>query len=254
MRGKPTDEILEELENSGDAAIRAQIGECRQLAGFWPELTADFAREHERRTTPGTSSTLARGERGESRAESRTDRTESRTDSRAESRATDRERERLRRERDRESRPGSSGSYRERDRDRERERDKERERHRADRGDRPRSDSLRHREHERERGKEKEREPQTRVTVEVEVDGHAVAGSSTAAPTRPSPPARLLEGVPLAVQEAWICEDLMFVLQGVEGELIRYAEGYDPLDVEQRLQGARWQVDPSLGKFLEVIP
>lgn len=41
----------------------------------------------------------------------------------------------------------------------------------------------------------------------------------------------------------------MFVLQGVEGELIRYAEGYDSMDVEQRLQGARWQVDSTLGEL-----
>ena len=36
--------------------------------------------------------------------------------------------------------------------------------------------------------------------------------------------------------------------QGVEGSLIKYAEGYDPLDETQRLQGAKWRVDPSLGK------
>lgn len=73
---------------------------------------------------------------------------------------------------------------------------------------------------------------------------------------------RMLEGVPLEVQEAWICEDLIFVLQvrphrplimgfadafkGIEGTLIRYAEGYDPLDEDQRLRGARWRVDQSL--------
>jgi gamma-tubulin complex component 2 len=37
--------------------------------------------------------------------------------------------------------------------------------------------------------------------------------------------------------------------QGVEGTLIRYDEGYDPLDEDQRLQGARWKVDPSLGEL-----
>lgn len=74
-----------------------------------------------------------------------------------------------------------------------------------------------------------------------------------------------LVGVPLEVQEAWICEDLMFVLQvsrritsilktetltrkGIEGSLIRYDEGYDPLDEDQRLQGAKWRIDPSLGE------
>jgi hypothetical protein len=38
------------------------------------------------------------------------------------------------------------------------------------------------------------------------------------------------------------------IRQGVEGSLIRYDEGYDPLDEDQRLQGARWRVDPSLGE------
>ena len=81
--------------------------------------------------------------------------------------------------------------------------------------------------------------------------------------------ARQLDGVPLEIQEAWVCEDLIFVLQvsivfvcfalcvvhgltggsqGGEGSLIRYDESYDPLDEDQRLQGARWRVDPSLGE------
>ncbi len=85
---------------------------------------------------------------------------------------------------------------------------------------------------------------------------------------------RLLDGVPLEVQEAWICEDLMFVLkvrlrflfrsvssrpegicadylmpqQGIEGSLIRYDEDYDPLDEYQRLRGVKWRIDPSLGE------
>lgn len=35
--------------------------------------------------------------------------------------------------------------------------------------------------------------------------------------------------------------------KGVEGSLISYDEGFDPLDEDQRLQGAKWKVDPSLG-------
>ncbi|KAK8864313.1 hypothetical protein IAR55_001560 [Kwoniella newhampshirensis] len=61
---------------------------------------------------------------------------------------------------------------------------------------------------------------------------------------------RLLDGVPLEVQEAWICEDLLFVLQGVEGSLIRYDDGYDPLDEDQRSRGARWKIDSSLDSSL----
>ncbi|TXT13790.1 hypothetical protein VHUM_01157 [Vanrija humicola] len=72
------------------------------------------------------------------------------------------------------------------------------------------------------------------------------------APDTPQPAAerKLLDGVPLDVQEAWICEDMLFVLQGVEGSLIRYAEDYDPLDADQRLRGARWRIDPSLDPSL----
>lgn len=70
------------------------------------------------------------------------------------------------------------------------------------------------------------------------------------APDSPAPSRRLLDGVPLPVQEAWVCEDFMYLLQGVEGSLITYAEGYDPTDAEQRLKGARWHVDPSLDPSL----
>ncbi|ORY34102.1 Spc98 family-domain-containing protein [Naematelia encephala] len=62
--------------------------------------------------------------------------------------------------------------------------------------------------------------------------------------------ARLLDRVPLEVQEAWICEDLLYVLQGVEGSLIRYDEAYDSLDEIQRIRGARWHIDPSLDTSL----
>ncbi|WVQ80641.1 hypothetical protein IAT38_002746 [Cryptococcus sp. DSM 104549] len=69
-------------------------------------------------------------------------------------------------------------------------------------------------------------------------------------PEEPEEDERLLDGVPLEVQEAWICEDLLFVLQGVEGTLIRYDAAYDPLDEEQRVKGAKWRVDPSLDPSL----
>ena len=41
-------------------------------------------------------------------------------------------------------------------------------------------------------------------------------------------PERQLDGVPLEVQEAWICEDLMFVLQVSP----LYASGCDACDVD----------------------
>lgn len=36
----------------------------------------------------------------------------------------------------------------------------------------------------------------------------------------------------------------------MEGQLIRYEDGYDPLDEVQRLRGAQWRVDASLGKHM----
>ena len=77
----------------------------------------------------------------------------------------------------------------------------------------------------------------------------------------------LLSEVPLEVQEAWICEDLGFVLQvrrepvlavyhtylddprlqGVEGEIIRYDPSYDRANPLHQLRGVKWTIDPSLG-------
>lgn len=82
---------------------------------------------------------------------------------------------------------------------------------------------------------------------EREIEVQVVIRDGTQSPVKQ--PERLLDGVPLEVQEAWVCEDLMFVLQGLEGSLIRYADGYDPLDSDSRLRGARWSVDPSLGEL-----
>lgn len=88
--------------------------------------------------------------------------------------------------------------------------------------------------------------PSSRVR-EREIEVQVVIRDGTQSPVKQ--PERLLDGVPLEVQEAWVCEDLMFVLQGLEGSLIRYADGYDPLDSDSRLRGARWSVDPSLGEL-----
>ncbi|GMK55329.1 hypothetical protein CspeluHIS016_0203850 [Cutaneotrichosporon spelunceum] len=91
---------------------------------------------------------------------------------------------------------------------------------------------------------ERERErPDSRRMIDVEI---RQVEREAPVPSSPAPMGRLLDGVPLPIQEAWVCEDFMFLLQGVEGSLITYAEGYDPTDAEQRLKGARWRVDPSL--------
>lgn len=39
----------------------------------------------------------------------------------------------------------------------------------------------------------------------------------------------------------------------MEGVLIRYDEGYDPLDEEQRVKGAKWRVNPLLGYFISHV-
>ncbi|EIW70708.1 gamma-tubulin complex component 2 [Tremella mesenterica] len=91
-------------------------------------------------------------------------------------------------------------------------------------------------------GKEPERSPAQTLPAEESLVNGVVSGTAKEV--------RLLDGVPLEIQEAWICEDLMFVLQGVEGTLIRYDDNYDPLDATQRLQGVKWRVDPSLDPSL----
>lgn len=92
-------------------------------------------------------------------------------------------------------------------------------------------------------GKAKAKEREIVVRLTRDEDGNILNGSEGNEDQE-----RKLDGVPREIQEAWICEDLMFVLQGVEGELVRYDSDYDPLDEISRLKGARWRVDPSLGE------
>lgn len=55
-----------------------------------------------------------------------------------------------------------------------------------------------------------------------------------------------LVGMPRAVQEAAIVEDLLYVLIGIEGQLISFAPGYEPNDVASQLRGVTFTVDSSL--------
>ncbi|WVQ72425.1 hypothetical protein IAR50_001977 [Cryptococcus sp. DSM 104548] len=103
------------------------------------------------------------------------------------------------------------------------------------------SDERQGSERQREGGKGKERQRVVDPAPEPEVQMSNLAIEEEE---------RLLDGVPLEVQEAWICEDLLFILQGIEGTLIRFSETYDHLDEGQRLQGAKWTVNPDLDPSL----
>ncbi|BEI84976.1 hypothetical protein CcaverHIS002_0503770 [Cutaneotrichosporon cavernicola] len=129
-------------------------------------------------------------------------------------------------------------------------------RYNVERDARPSSSASGHRDprrsvegHVRERDREQRERRDVRRERVIDVEIQQVEREAPV-PSSPVPPRRLLDGVPLPVQEAWVCEDFMYLLQGVEGSLITYAEGYDPLDAEQRLKGARWRVDPSLDPSL----
>ncbi|KAJ9109172.1 hypothetical protein QFC21_000501 [Naganishia friedmannii] len=64
---------------------------------------------------------------------------------------------------------------------------------------------------------------------------------------------RLLDCVPLSVQEAWVCEDLGYALQGIECEVIRYDPSYNRADPIHQLRGVKWTVDPSLDPSLRSV-
>ena len=100
--------------------------------------------------------------------------------------------------------------------------------------------------------------PEREVDIRLELD----AGE-------PEAEERLLDGVGLDIQEAWLCEDLLYALQvghavpcpsdqklirtqGVEGSLIRYDDLYDPMDEDQRLRGVKWKLDPSISEPLSL--
>lgn len=102
----------------------------------------------------------------------------------------------------------------------------------------------------RERYRSTHVEPRKPVELEEEVTVRREDLVHTDAPVAQE---RKLEGVPVIVQESWICEDLRFVLQGVSGELIQYADDYDPEDETQRLRGTRWKIDPSMDPSLRYL-
>jgi len=56
-----------------------------------------------------------------------------------------------------------------------------------------------------------------------------------------------LADVPLDLQEALIVEDLLYVLMGIEGERIDFDADYSPADEADRLRGATFVVDQTLG-------
>ena len=54
----------------------------------------------------------------------------------------------------------------------------------------------------------------------------------------------------LEAQEAVIIEDLLFAFMGYEGQYIRFAKGYDPLQERDRLSGPPWRILPGLDPSL----
>lgn len=66
---------------------------------------------------------------------------------------------------------------------------------------------------EQRKGKAPERVREREVEVQVRVENRLVGDHEEEDAAQPEAPEQLLDGVPLEVQEAWICEDLMFVLQ-----------------------------------------
>ncbi|KAL7412307.1 Spc98 family-domain-containing protein [Mrakia frigida] len=63
---------------------------------------------------------------------------------------------------------------------------------------------------------------------------------------------QLLE-VPLEVQEAMVLKDLLFVLLGIEGELITFDPAYDPTVETCRMEGPGWVVDSGLDPSLSSV-
>ncbi|KAL2120489.1 hypothetical protein VTJ04DRAFT_4516 [Mycothermus thermophilus] len=71
--------------------------------------------------------------------------------------------------------------------------------------------------------------------------------ASSAPPSlQPKPLAELS----LEAQEAVIIEDLLFVFMGYEGQYIRFAKGYNPLEERDRLAGPQWRILPGLDPSL----
>ncbi|CDZ96240.1 Gamma-tubulin complex, DGRIP84/SPC97 component [Phaffia rhodozyma] len=78
----------------------------------------------------------------------------------------------------------------------------------------------------------------------------------------PSPPADtfleksslLGKSEPLDIQEAIVMCDLISVLKGIEGHLVSYDPGYDPLDEGERIRGPGWVIDGNLDQsFASVL-
>lgn len=70
--------------------------------------------------------------------------------------------------------------------------------------------------------------------------------SSAPQPLQPQP----LNQLSLDAQEAAIIEDLLFVFMGFEGQYIRYADSYNPLEEKERLIGPPFRVLPGLDPSL----
>jgi gamma-tubulin complex component 2 len=61
--------------------------------------------------------------------------------------------------------------------------------------------------------------------VDVRIENRVIEEDEEEEEVAPEVVERLLDGVPLEVQEAWICEDLVFVLQVSSGARVCDREG-----------------------------
>ncbi|KAI0031328.1 gamma-tubulin complex, DGRIP84/SPC97 component [Vararia minispora EC-137] len=91
--------------------------------------------------------------------------------------------------------------------------------------------------------------------VRAPLNSRVISGLSAPSPKGKEKEERM-DDMPLEVQEAFILEDLLFVLMGIEGTHITYHEEYSPED-DDPLEGVRFVVsrtlDPSLRDLVERI-
>ncbi|BGP02852.1 Spindle pole body component SPC97 [Rhodotorula toruloides] len=62
-----------------------------------------------------------------------------------------------------------------------------------------------------------------------------------------------LDGLSAELQEALLTEDLLFVLMGIEGRYVEFDPAYTPEDDYERLQGAKFIIDPQLDPRISAL-
>ena len=75
--------------------------------------------------------------------------------------------------------------------------------------------------------------------------------SSGASPAQDGNERFSLRDLPKDIQEGLIMEDLLYALQGIEGEYVTFADAYDVNVTADQLRGPTWVVDPDLDLSLK---